>query len=305
MRLPIIRFLISYQGPDYQQAPYAQSFDAFRSRSPPFWPSAIVTAARRLRRLRAGMPKRVATALAVSVTAPRAEQFARTVVATGSVYRVAGSDHRPRSRRLSRSRRERRCGRQGAQGPGARAARGRDADGGSRIEEGREGAGRCAAHHRRIESAPRGIHPRRPAPYRIRSTSACGAKQLAAQARVEAAASDLESSELKLRYTRVVAPDDGVVTARTVVVGQIAQAGGEMLRVLRQSRVEWRAEVPEAPHARDQGGPGCSHHHGGWHAARRQSARGGAHSAEWHAHRARLRGSAEVGQRAPRHVRAR
>src|SRR4029453_212574 len=56
---------------------------------------------------------------------------------------------------------------------------------------------------------------------------------------------DREASQLKLQYTRVIAPDDGVVTARTVVVGQIAQAGGEMLRLLRQNRVEWRAEVPE------------------------------------------------------------
>ncbi|HVY81549.1 MAG TPA: efflux RND transporter periplasmic adaptor subunit, partial [Steroidobacteraceae bacterium] len=72
------------------------------------------------------------------------------------------------------------------------------------------------------------------------------AEFLAAQARVAAAESDLEGSQLKLQYTRVLAPDDGVITARTVVVGQIAQAGAEMLRLLRQSRVEWRAEVPEA-----------------------------------------------------------
>jgi RND family efflux transporter MFP subunit len=71
-------------------------------------------------------------------------------------------------------------------------------------------------------------------------------EDLAARARVEAAASDLTASELKLRYTHVVAPDDGVVTSRMVVVGQIAQAGAEMLRLLRQGRVEWRAEIPEA-----------------------------------------------------------
>jgi RND family efflux transporter MFP subunit len=71
-------------------------------------------------------------------------------------------------------------------------------------------------------------------------------EQLAAQARVEAAAADLSAAELKLRYTRVLAPDAGVITSRSVVVGQIAQAGGEMLRLLRQGRVEWRAEVPEA-----------------------------------------------------------
>jgi RND family efflux transporter MFP subunit len=72
------------------------------------------------------------------------------------------------------------------------------------------------------------------------------AEQVAAQARVESAASDLHTAELRLKYTNVTSPDDGVVSSRTVSVGQIAQAGTEMLRLLRQKRVEWRAEVPEA-----------------------------------------------------------
>jgi len=69
--------------------------------------------------------------------------------------------------------------------------------------------------------------------------------ELAAQARVQQANADLESAEVKLRYARVLSPDDGVITSRTVVVGQIAQAGNEMLRLLRNGRVEWRAEIPE------------------------------------------------------------
>jgi RND family efflux transporter MFP subunit len=72
------------------------------------------------------------------------------------------------------------------------------------------------------------------------------AEQLAAQARVQTAEADLQAAELRARYTRVTAPDDGIVTSRTVNVGQIAQTGGEMLRLLRQGRVEWRAEIPEA-----------------------------------------------------------
>src|SRR5262245_20930587 len=54
-------------------------------------------------------------------------------------------------------------------------------------------------------------------------------EQLASQARLEAARADLDTSELRLQFTAVVAPDDGVITSRTVTVGQIAQAGGEML----------------------------------------------------------------------------
>ena len=72
------------------------------------------------------------------------------------------------------------------------------------------------------------------------------AEQIAAQARVESARSDLHTAELRLKYTSVTAPDDGVVSSRMVSVGQIAQAGTEMLRLLRQKRIEWRAEVPEA-----------------------------------------------------------
>jgi RND family efflux transporter MFP subunit len=71
-------------------------------------------------------------------------------------------------------------------------------------------------------------------------------EEIGARAKVEVAKADLDTAELKLRYTRVLAPDDGVITVRTISVGQIAQAGNEMLRLLRQGRVEWRAEVPEA-----------------------------------------------------------
>ena len=72
------------------------------------------------------------------------------------------------------------------------------------------------------------------------------ADQVATQAQVETTKSDLATSTLRLKYTQVIAPDDGVVTSRLVSVGQVAQAGGEMLRLLRQGRVEWRAEVPES-----------------------------------------------------------
>jgi len=72
------------------------------------------------------------------------------------------------------------------------------------------------------------------------------ADQIATAAQVETARADLATSELRLKYTQVTAPDDGVISSRTVSVGQIAQAGAEMLRMVRQGRVEWRAEVPEA-----------------------------------------------------------
>ncbi|HEX5419223.1 MAG TPA: efflux RND transporter periplasmic adaptor subunit [Gammaproteobacteria bacterium] len=68
----------------------------------------------------------------------------------------------------------------------------------------------------------------------------------AAAAQVQSAKADLEASKLKLKYTHVTAPDDGIITSRTVTLGQVAQAGSELLRLLRQDRVEWRGQVPEA-----------------------------------------------------------
>ena len=71
-------------------------------------------------------------------------------------------------------------------------------------------------------------------------------EELAAQARLESARADLKSSSVRLQFTHVTAPDAGIITSRTVTVGEIAQAGAEMLRLMRQSRVEWRGEVPES-----------------------------------------------------------
>ena len=70
-------------------------------------------------------------------------------------------------------------------------------------------------------------------------------EELAARARLESARADLETSELRLKFTSVTAPDDGIITSRTVTVGQVAQAGNEMLRLLRDGRIEWRGEAPE------------------------------------------------------------
>jgi HlyD family secretion protein len=72
------------------------------------------------------------------------------------------------------------------------------------------------------------------------------ANHVSAQANVATAQANLDSAELKLRFTHVRAPDYGVITSRSVTVGQIAQAGTEVLRLLRQNRVEWRGEVTEA-----------------------------------------------------------
>lgn len=82
--------------------------------------------------------------------------------------------------------------------------------------------------------------------YSVADQERLESEELAAQARVESAEADLQAAELRLQFTVVRAPDDGIITARSVNVGQIAQTGTEMMRLLRKERVEWRAEIPEA-----------------------------------------------------------
>jgi RND family efflux transporter MFP subunit len=71
-------------------------------------------------------------------------------------------------------------------------------------------------------------------------------EELAARARVEVSKAELQGADLRLRHTRVTASDDGIISARSVNVGQVAQVGSEMLRLLRKGRVEWRAEIPDS-----------------------------------------------------------
>ncbi|HTP39029.1 MAG TPA: efflux RND transporter periplasmic adaptor subunit [Steroidobacteraceae bacterium] len=66
-----------------------------------------------------------------------------------------------------------------------------------------------------------------------------------AQAAVSSADANYSAAALRLKLTHVLAPDDGVISARSVNIGQVVQAGSEIMRLLRKGRVEWRAEVPE------------------------------------------------------------
>jgi len=75
-----------------------------------------------------------------------------------------------------------------------------------------------------------------------------------ALARVESAKAQFAAQELRGRQTRVVAPDDGVISARSATVGAVVQPGVELFRLIRQSRLEWRAELPSAELSRVQPG---------------------------------------------------
>jgi RND family efflux transporter MFP subunit len=67
-----------------------------------------------------------------------------------------------------------------------------------------------------------------------------------ANARIASAKAALASQQLRLKYTKVVAPDSGVISARTATVGAVSGAGTELFRMIRQGRLEWRAEVVAA-----------------------------------------------------------
>lgn len=53
----------------------------------------------------------------------------------------------------------------------------------------------------------------------------------------------LAAKRLELRYTFVLAPDDGVITARTATLGAVVPSGQELFRMIRKNRLEWRGEL--------------------------------------------------------------
>lgn len=64
-----------------------------------------------------------------------------------------------------------------------------------------------------------------------------------AQAKLAAAIAQLSNQQLRLRHTKVIAVDDGVISSRTTTLGAVAAEGQELFRLIRQNRLEWRGEV--------------------------------------------------------------
>jgi RND family efflux transporter MFP subunit len=85
----------------------------------------------------------------------------------------------------------------------------------------------------------------------LQSSGALSAQQISqyqtaestARARIASARAALASQALRLKYTKVVAPDNGIISARTATVGSVVGVGTELFRMIRQGRLEWRAEV--------------------------------------------------------------
>ena len=75
-----------------------------------------------------------------------------------------------------------------------------------------------------------------------------------ALARLNAAKARLQSAELRRSKASVMAPDDGIISARSATVGSLTQPGEELFRLIRGGRLEWRAEVTAGELARLQPG---------------------------------------------------
>jgi RND family efflux transporter MFP subunit len=71
-----------------------------------------------------------------------------------------------------------------------------------------------------------------------------------AQARLQAARAQSQVQQARLAQSQVLAPDDGIVSTRQATVGAVVASGTELFRLIRQGRLEWRAEVTSAELAR-------------------------------------------------------
>ncbi|OCK55428.1 efflux transporter periplasmic adaptor subunit [Bradyrhizobium sp. LMTR 3] len=82
---------------------------------------------------------------------------------------------------------------------------------------------------------------------RLRGSDAISDKD-ALQRETEAKTAEalLAAKQLQLKYTEVVAPDDGVISSRMATLGAVVPVGQELFRLIRQNRLEWRGELTAA-----------------------------------------------------------
>jgi RND family efflux transporter MFP subunit len=92
----------------------------------------------------------------------------------------------------------------------------------------------------------------------LQNDSALSAQQISqmlnaeqvAKARLEAARAAVDSQLLRLKHTQILAPDSGTIIARNAALGAVVAPGSELFRLVRKSRLEWRAEVTAAEFSR-------------------------------------------------------
>lgn len=67
-----------------------------------------------------------------------------------------------------------------------------------------------------------------------------------AQARAATTGAQRDGVRMRRNFAALRAPDDGIISKRMVQPGQVVMAGAELLRLIRQGRLEWRPELAEA-----------------------------------------------------------
>lgn len=83
-------------------------------------------------------------------------------------------------------------------------------------------------------------------------------QEATAKARLQAQQAGVAAQELRLRQAQVLAPDSGLISQRSATVGAVPPPGQELFRLIRQGRLEWRAEVAAPDLARLKAGMSVS-----------------------------------------------
>lgn len=64
-----------------------------------------------------------------------------------------------------------------------------------------------------------------------------------AKATLALSMAELEQQQIKVKQTRIIASDDGLISSRTATLGNVVSAGSELFKLIRQGRLEWRGEI--------------------------------------------------------------
>lgn len=71
------------------------------------------------------------------------------------------------------------------------------------------------------------------------------ANRAQAEARRSTVRAQRDAAQLRRDFAELRAPANGIISKRLVQPGQVVAAGTELLRLIRDGRLEWRAELPE------------------------------------------------------------
>lgn len=116
------------------------------------------------------------------------------------------------------------------------------------VAEARAATGEAQANAARARDLQaKGFYSSQLATQYLTSAQTAAARLSAAEARQQAAA-------LRLAQTVIRAPVAGVIASRDVAVGSLTQSGQVLFRLIRDGRLEWRAEIASADLARLQTG---------------------------------------------------